>query len=92
MSSDERLRRNNVDGNPAGCRYRPGGRAEAQVEVAFADGQRASAQVVGADPQADLAVLRTSRSGLPAATFADGLPRVGELAIFIGTPLGFETR
>ncbi len=61
-----------------------------QVQVAFADGQRASAEVAGTDPQTDLAVLRTSRSGLPAATFAEALPRVGELAIAIGNPLGFE--
>jgi serine protease DegQ len=29
------------------------------------------------------------RSGLPAASFAPRLPRVGELAIAMGTPLGF---
>jgi serine protease DegQ len=45
-----------------------------RIEVAFADGQRAPAQMVGTDPQTDLAVVRTSRSGLPAATFADALP------------------
>ncbi len=60
------------------------------VELAFADGQRSTARVAATDPQTDLAVLRTDRRGLPAATFADELPRVGELAIAIGNPLGFE--
>jgi serine protease DegQ len=60
------------------------------IELAFADGQRAAAEVVGSDPRTDLAVLRTRRSDLPPAVFADALPRVGELAIAIGNPLGFE--
>ena len=61
-----------------------------RVEVAFADGRRAGADVVATDPHTDLAVLRAERSDLPAASFADALPRVGELAIAIGNPLGFE--
>lgn len=61
-----------------------------QIEVAFADGQRSRAQLVATDPRTDLAVLRATRSPLPAATFADALPRVGELAIAMGNPLGFE--
>lgn len=60
------------------------------VEVAFADGRRAEAEVVATDPQTDLAVVRADRSELPTASFADALPRVGELAIAIGNPLGFE--
>ncbi len=61
-----------------------------RLEVAFADGRRADADVVATDPQTDLAVLRTGRSGAPAAAFAEALPRVGELAVAIGNPLGFE--
>jgi S1-C subfamily serine protease len=61
-----------------------------RLQVAFADGQRADADIVATDPATDLAVLRTSRSGVPAAIFTDTLPRVGELAIAIGNPLGFE--
>ncbi len=60
------------------------------LQVAFADGRRADADVIATDPQTDLAVLRTSRRGAPAASFAEALPRVGELAIAIGNPLGFE--
>ncbi|MGH9009068.1 MAG: S1C family serine protease [Acidimicrobiia bacterium] len=60
------------------------------VELAFADGKRAPAEVVASDPLTDLALVRTGRHDLPAATFATDLPVVGELAIAIGNPLGFE--
>ncbi len=60
------------------------------VEVAFADGKRAAAQIVATDPLTDLALLRTDRQSLPAASFAEDLPVVGELAVAIGNPLGFE--
>ena len=60
------------------------------VSVAFADGQRVEAEIVATDPRTDLAVLRADREDLPAATFTEDLPRVGELALAIGNPLGFE--
>jgi serine protease DegQ len=60
------------------------------IEVAFATGERVAADVRAADPRTDLAVLEVDREGLPAAQFADALPRVGELAIALGNPLGFE--
>lgn len=60
------------------------------VTVVFADASREDAEVVASDERSDLAVLRVNRQGLPAATFRDDLPRVGELALAIGNPLGFE--
>jgi serine protease DegQ len=60
------------------------------VEVVFATGERAAAEVQATDAFTDLAVLRVERNGLPAAEFADDLPEVGELAVAIGNPLGFE--
>jgi serine protease DegQ len=60
------------------------------VEVVFATGERAPAEVQATDAFTDLAVLRVERNGLPAAEFADDLPDVGELAVAIGNPLGFE--
>jgi len=47
---------------------------------------------VGADPATDLAVVRAGASGLPAAELgnSDSL-RVGQLAIAIGNPLGFQS-
>jgi serine protease DegQ len=60
------------------------------VDVVFASGSRVPAKVKAADPLYDLAVVTVGRSGLPAAIFAKGLPRVGELAVAMGSPLGFE--
>ena len=61
-----------------------------QVEVVFASGSRLSAKVEATDPLYDLAVVTVEGRGLPAATFASSLPKVGSLAIAIGSPLGFE--
>ena len=61
-----------------------------EVVVALASGERLAATVEASDPVTDLAVLRVDRDGLPAAEFADGLPTVGELAVAMGNPLGFE--
>lgn len=60
------------------------------VRVIPADGKPIEAQVLGTDPVTDLAVIQVSRTDLPSATFADKLPRVGELAVAMGNPLGFE--
>jgi serine protease DegQ len=58
--------------------------------VAFADGQRVDAELIASDPRTDLAVIRADRQDLPPATFADTLPEVGELALALGNPIGFE--
>ncbi len=60
------------------------------IKVVFASGDRMPATVVGTDPLTDLAVIRVERADLPAADFADGLPEIGQLAVAIGSPLGFE--
>lgn len=60
------------------------------VEVVLANGERLDARVRATDPLTDIAVLSVDRSDLPQARFADDLPRVGELAIALGNPLGFE--
>ena len=61
-----------------------------ELTVVFADQTRVPAELVATAPLLDLAVLDADRSDLPPATFADELPRVGELAIAIGSPLGLE--
>ena len=61
-----------------------------EVEIALASGERLDAEVQATDPRSDLAVLHVDRDGLPAARFAQELPEVGELAIAMGNPLGFE--
>ena len=58
------------------------------LAVLLATGVELPARVVGADERTDLAVIDVDREGLPAAEFADQLPRVGELAIALGSPLG----
>lgn len=62
------------------------------VEVSLADGRSCTAQVVGQDPATDLALLRVHGAGLPIAYLGDSDKlRVGQLAIAIGNPLGFQS-
>lgn len=61
-----------------------------EVEVTLADATSLDAEVVATDRLTDLAVLRVDRDGLPAAELADALPEIGELALALGNPLGFE--
>lgn len=65
-------------------------RGAEEVQVAFADGQRVTGTVVATDAVTDLALVQADRTGLPPAEFQTELPEVGELAIVIGSPLGFE--
>lgn len=60
-----------------------------EVTVVFATGKRTTGRVVGTDYRTDLAVIRVDRSGLRAAEFQTDLPEVGQLAVAIGSPLGF---
>ena len=63
-----------------------------EVEVSLTDGSAFSAQLVGADPATDLAIVRAGASGLPAAELGDSdMLRVGQLVIAIGNPLGFQS-
>jgi S1-C subfamily serine protease len=62
------------------------------VRVAFVDGRGVDAEVVGEDEATDLAVVRALASGLPSATLSAGDPlRVGQLAIAVGNPYGFQS-
>jgi S1-C subfamily serine protease len=60
------------------------------VTIALADGQQVAAKVHSADEVSDVAIVQADRNGLPAATFQKPLPQVGELAVVLGSPLGFE--
>jgi serine protease DegQ len=61
-----------------------------EVTVALASGARFPAEIEAGEPRFDLALLRIARDGLPAARFQRELPEVGELAIAMGNPAGFE--
>ena len=62
------------------------------VSASFADGREVRAQVVGADPLSDLALLRAEDSGLVAAELGDAERlRVGQLVVAIGNPYGFAS-
>jgi serine protease DegQ len=63
---------------------------QTEVEVGFADGQRVKGTVKATDPVTDLALVQADRTGLPKPTYQTTLPKVGEGAIVLGSPLGFE--
>jgi serine protease DegQ len=65
-------------------------RDNTRVEVAFADGQRVEGTVKATDPVTDLALVQADRTGLPKPVYQANLPRVGEGAVVLGSPLGFE--
>jgi S1-C subfamily serine protease len=63
-----------------------------RLEVTFADGRRMPATALGDDPASDLAVIRIDEPGLTAAALGDSQQlRVGQLAIAIGNPYGFQS-
>jgi len=62
-----------------------------KIEVTLLDGRRGEAQLIGDDPETDLAVLRINAPNLMSVAFGDSNKiRVGQLAIAIGNPYGFQ--
>jgi serine protease Do len=64
-----------------------------KIEVTFSNGTTVPATIVGQDPYSDLAVIKVdvSASMLQPVTMADSTQiKVGEIAIAIGNPYGFE--
>ena len=62
-----------------------------RVEVTLSDGRRPDAHVVGDDPDTDLAVVRVYAPQLHPARLGESKSiRVGQLAIAIGSPYGFQ--
>ena len=61
------------------------------IFVGLWDGRLATAQVVGSDPETDLAVLKIDLSGLPTAPLAeDANVRVGDVVLAIGNAFGLS--
>jgi len=62
-----------------------------KIEVTLLDGRRGEAQLLGDDPETDLAVIRVNAPHLMSVAFGDSNKiRVGQLAIAIGNPYGFQ--
>ena len=75
-----------------GGRGRGAPRAAEKVRVRFPDGRTGPAQVVGDDPDTDVAVIRTELAGLTPAPLGNSRSlKVGQLVIAIGNPLGFQS-
>lgn len=62
-----------------------------KITVTLASGKELIAKNLGGDPRVDLAVLKVQDGSLPVATLGDSANlQVGQMAIAIGNPYGFE--
>jgi S1-C subfamily serine protease len=62
-----------------------------EMEVTLHDARMVSAQLIGADPETDLAVVRIDAPDLQHVRLADSAAiRVGQMAIAVGSPFGFQ--
>ncbi|MGA0555121.1 S1C family serine protease [Larkinella sp. VNQ87] len=63
----------------------------AKIEVALPDGRDFEATLIGRDPATDIAVIKVYGDGLKAIRFGDSKQvQVGQIAIAIGNPYGFQ--
>ncbi|HEX3596851.1 MAG TPA: trypsin-like peptidase domain-containing protein [Polyangiaceae bacterium] len=61
------------------------------IRVTFPDGESVAADLVGDDPETDVAVVKAWANELPAVTLGDSAAlQVGQLVVAIGNPLGFQ--
>src|SRR5437868_7626908 len=62
-----------------------------RIQVSLPDGGQYPAHLIGDDPATDIAVIRIDAPSLPAVELGDSQKlRVGQLAIAIGNPYGFQ--
>lgn len=65
---------------------------QTQVRVRTSDGRDLPGRVIGADPWTDLAVVQADATDVSYATLGDSTAlRVGQLAVAIGSPFGFDS-
>ena len=61
------------------------------IEVTFFNGEKIKADLVGTEPRADIAVIKVDRRDLKPAEFISVKDiEVGDLAVAIGSPFGFQ--
>ena len=67
------------------------GNAVSAIKVTLATGEQLDGTLVGRDATTEIAVIKVNAGrDLPAAKFAGQLPTVGEYAVAIGSPLGYD--
>ncbi len=61
-----------------------------EIEVAFADGRKRNAKLIGSDPETDIAVLKIDATDLPAPITLGKMEsvHVGDVVLAIGNPFG----
>lgn len=89
-----------VPGEGSGVIYRSDGyiltndhvvRDVTEINVILASGEELKGRVIGTDPETDVAVIKVNKTGLPAAVLGSTKNlEVGELAVAIGAPFGFQ--
>jgi S1-C subfamily serine protease len=59
-----------------------------KIQIAADDGKTYGADLVGADPKTDLALIKVGSGTFPFVKFAAAPPKIGEWVVAIGSPYG----